>query len=487
VKWLGIDSERLAQMSTRLDRLAGAIGSIGSLNDEHGDRMRDEARALATEAVVTARRVLVEFADGSLSARRFDEWGGEFAGWWVERHIFPTTEADRVVRELLENPEMAGVFVDRLTRPEALVHGVNDIDALRRLWTLVTDPATVPVDVAVSRIRTLLLGLFAETYWENVPATRIEDPTMKTRNAMMLAALAPIVALWQLNLPGMLGEIGDSSEEGRVFLQLIMSREALASEMRAHLPEAFDRTLESMPEDRFEQDMFFGALGYSVGAIISGMQSWTKEELAFNLQLLREVGNLISLVPSPYYATSIPSAAITLLAPSEVDDSDLTDEELLELHDLRVELANAASNHYLEHEIRAGRHVRGSTDYSLDLLSRMLHIRWAIDSPVERGRVWRELDDYYEFELIERAVVENPSQWLEIIDRDHFVEPDDAVAGRTYEDFQNPFAAFGEPDPTDEVVGAYPEDLDVDWTPSVPGARDPHLERLDPLQGSAGR
>jgi hypothetical protein len=487
MRWFGIDSERLARMSARLDDLQDAIGLIGPLHDVHGDRMREEARTLAADAVVTARRVLVEFADGLLAASRFGEWGDEFAGWWVERHVDATTEADRVVRHLLEHPETAGVFIDRLTRPEALVHGVNDIDALRRLWALVTDPATVPEDVAVSRIRTLLLGLFAETYWENVPATRIEDPTMKTRNALVLTALAPIIAAWQLNLPGLLGEIGESSEEGRIFLHHIMSREALASALRDHLPEAVDRTLDSMPEDRFEQDMFFGALGYSVGAIISGMQSWTAEELAFNLELIREVGNLISLVPSPYFATSIPSAAITLLAPSEIDDSDLTDEEILELHGLRVDLANAASNRFLEHEIAAGRHVRGSTDYSPELLSRMVNIRWAIDAPVERGRVWRELDECYEFELIERSVAENPSQWLEIIDRDHFVEPDDAVEGRTYEDFENPLSTFREPDPSDEVIGPYPEDLNVDWTPSIAGARDPHLERLDTLQRPAGR
>lgn len=486
MKWFGIDSERLARMSKRLDELADAIAMIGPLHDPHGDRMRDEAHRLATEAVAASRRVLVEFTIGTLSARWFANWGGEFAGWWVERHVAETTEADRLVRRLLENPELAGVFVDHLTTPEALVHGVNDFDALRRLWTSVTDPATVPEDVAVSRIRTLLLGLFAERYWENVPATRIEDPTMKTRHALMLAAVAPAIATWQLNLPGLLGEIGSSSRDGRAFLAHISSRETIAAEMRAVLPEALERTLDHMPADQREQDDFFGGLGYAVGAILDGMQSWTTQEMSFNLGLLREVGNLISLVPGPYLVTSVPSTTLTLVMPSRQVESDLTDAEKLELHGLRVDLANAAANHYLESEILAGRHERGSTDYSESLMSRMVTIRWAIDAPYERGALWRSLDEYYEFELLERAIAVDPSKWSEIIDRDHFVEPDRARGDRLYENFEQPLARFYERDSADEVIGTGSDDGDGNGNRIISGGRDPHLERLHALKSTTG-
>lgn len=458
MKWFGIDVARLGPMMTRLTELDDAIAAIGPLHDTLGDQLRNEARRLAGEGAAAARRVLVEFTIGSLSARWFGQWGDEFAGWWVERHVYEETEADRVLQRLLEHPEMAGVFVDQLTTPEALVHGVTDFDALRRFWVLVTDPATVPENVAVSRIRLLLQGLFAERYWENVPATRIEDPNMKTRNAMMLAAVAPAIAAWQLNLPGMLGDIGSSSAEGRAFLEHLSSREVLAAEMRALLPEVFDRSLADMPEDWHAQIDFFGALGYATGAILSGMQSWTAEELSFNLDLLREVANVISLVPGPYTVTSVPSTTLTLMAPSRPADDDLTDEEKLEIHGLRVDLANAAAEAHLEGEIAAGRHERGSTNYSEELLGRMMTIRWAIDAPFDRGRLWRSLDEYYDFELLERSVVADPSKWSEIIDRDHFVEPDGTGRVGTYEDFEQPLARFSEGDSPDEMVGAGPED-----------------------------
>lgn len=486
MKWFGIDSERLSRLIASLHELERSIAAIGPLHDPDGDRMRDEARRLASEGSATARRVLVEFTVGALSARWFGEWGGEFSGWWVERHVVETTEADRVVQRLLENPESAGVFVDHLTTPEALVHGVNDFDALQRFWTSVTDPATVPQDVAVSRIRTLLIGLFAEPYWENVPATRIEDPTMKTRKALLLAAVAPAIATWQLNLPGMLGEIGSSSEEGRIFLDHISSRETIAAEMRAYLPEVFDRTLEYLPEDHLEQLNFFGAIGYATGAVLNGMQSWTAEEMSFNLRVLREVGNLISLFPGPYLVTTVPSTALSLIAPSQILDPDLSDEEKLEIYRLRIRLANAAANRYLDHEIEAGRHPRGSTDYSDDLIRQMLSIRWILDAPFDRARLWRSLDEYYYVEQIEESVAADPSNWSEIIEREFFVKADGSRPIGSYQDFEFPFAWPREGDSTDEVIGSGVEDGDGDRYGSIPGWRDPHLERLHALKGAAG-
>jgi hypothetical protein len=486
MKWLGVDVERLGPLMTRLAHLQDAIAAIGPLHDPHGDRMRDEAQRLAAEGVATARRVLVEFTIGSLSARWFGQWGDEFAGWWVERHVFEETEADRVLRRLLEHPEMAGVFVDQLTTPEALVHGVNDFDALQRFWTLVTDPATVPDDIAVSRVRTLLIGLFAEPYWENVPATRIEDPHMNTHRALMLAAVAPAIAMWQLNLPGMLGEIGSSSEEGRIFLDHISSRETIAAEMRAYLPEVFDRTLEYFPDDPVDQSNFFGAIGYAAGAIISGMQSWTAEEMSFNLRVLHEVGNLVSLVPGPYLVTSVPATTLSLIAPSQVPTDDLTDEEKLELYRLRVRLANAAANHYLEYETVAGRHERGSTDYSPELIRQMLTIRWILDSPFDRGRLWRSLDDFYYVEQVEKSVAADPSNWSEIIERDHFVKADGSRPIGSYHDFEFPFPWVDESDSSDEMIGSGVEDGDGYRHGSIPGWRDPHLERLHALKGAAG-
>lgn len=425
MKWMGVDTERLTHLFRHLVELEHAIAAIGPLDDPHGDRMRDEARRLAADGAVTARRVLVEFTVGSLSARWFDQWGDEFAGWWVERHVFETTAADRLLQRLLAHPEMAGVFVDHLTRPEALVHGVNDHDALQRFWALVTDPATVPEDVAVSRIRTLLLGLFAEPYWENVPATRIEDPTMKTRNALLFAAVAPAIAAWQLNLPGMLGEIGSSTEEGRVFLDHISSREELAAEMRAYLPVVFDRTLEFMPSDRTEQHLFFSALGYATSGILGGLRSWTREELALNLDLLREVGNLLSFVPGPYVVTTVPTTMLTMISPSHAAITHgLSDAEKIELHRLKVGLANAAARAFVEGEVAAGRHEEGSTELSDDLLGDVMTIRWTIDSPYERGVLWRSFDEYYEYRNPEKAVSLDPDNWSEIFDRDQFVKPD---------------------------------------------------------------
>ncbi len=422
MKWFGIDVERLSALAGGFSRLEDAIGRIGPLHDADGDRMRNEAHRLARDAIDTARRVLVEFTIGSLAARWFDEWGGEFSGWWVERHVSESTEADHVLSRVVDHPEMAGVFVDRLSNPEALVHGTNDTETLDRFWTSVTDPANVPEDVAIRRIRTLLLGLFADRYWENVPATRIEDPTMKTRHTLMMASVATAIASWQLNIPGMLGEIGSTTRDGRGFLERLAPEQIVAAEMRAELPAAFARTLEFLPERKHEQAHFIAALGFASGTILTGMQSWTMSEMATNLRLIREVGNILSLVPGPYLLTTVPASTMTLVMPSETRHVGLTDSELLDLHRLRIELANATANAFLDIEVAAGRHVRGSTEYSDELLYDMMTLRWAFDAPFERGRLWRALDGYYDIEVLEKDVVDDPSKWLEILDRNHITQ-----------------------------------------------------------------
>lgn len=476
MRWYGIDSERLSRLLRRLDELESAIAGIGSLHDSDGDRLRDEARRLASESADTARRVLVEFTVGTLSARWFAEWGGEYAGWWVERHVFTTTRADVVLRDMLEHPERAGAFVDDLTNPEALVHGVNDFDALKRFWEMVTDPEMVPEDVAMSRIRTLLRGLFAERYWENVPATRIEDPTMKTRNALLVSAVATAIASWQLNLPGMLGEIGTASEEGREALIRLAEHEQITAEMRALLPEVFARSLDHFPARRPDQARFISALGRASGMVLTGMQTWTIEEMKINLGVLRELGEIVSLVPGPYLATTVPSAAMSFVFPSEPPPTSLTDAELLEINQLRVDMANAASNAMLEREIAAGRHRRGSTDYSDDLLYDMMTIRWAFDGPFERGRLWRELDVYHDVENLEEDVVAEPERWLEIIEEEHVTQPDGGRGVGSNDDLQGPLAGVGESDSTDEVIGARVGDRDGERNRPVAWWSGAHLE-----------
>lgn len=476
MRWFGIDSERLGRLVRRLGDLEVAIAGIGPLDDSDGDRLRLEARRLVSESADTARRVLVEFTVGTLSAHWFAEWGREDAGWWVERHVFATTRADAVLRDLLENPDRAGVFVDHLTNPEALVHGVNDFVTLKRFWELVIDPATVPEDVAMSRIRTLLRGLFAERYWENVPAVRIEDPTMKTRNALLISAVATAIASWQLNLPGMLGEIGTTSEEGREVLIRLSEHERITAEMRALLPEVFARSLDHFPDRRPGQALFISGLGQASGMLLTGMQTWTTEEMKINLGVLRELGDILSLFPGPYLTTTVPSVALSFVYPSKPPPTSLTDAELLEINQLRIDLANATSNAMLEREIAAGRHERGSTDYSEDLLYDMMTIRWAFDAPYERGRLWRELDEYYHIENLEELVVAEPERWLELIHENHITQPGHGGGVDSDDDLQGPLAGLGESDSTDEVIGSQVRDRDGERNRPLSGWSGSHLE-----------
>lgn len=423
MRWYGVDTERLFRFAAHLAELEHAIVAIGPVNDVHGDRMRDEARRLAAEGAATARSVFVEFERGSWAAHQHDRWGDEFAGWWVERHVFEHTEVDQLLRELLDHPERAGVFVDRLTTPDALIHGVNDFDALERFWRMVTDPATVPPEIAMPRIRTLLRGLFAERYWENVPATRIEDPTMKTRNKLMIAALATSLAAWQLNVPGMLGAIGSTDPEGRKFVEQMVAEETIAAEMRLALPEVFERTLENFPKVKPDQALFIGGLGFAAGALLTNMASWTPDEMARNLQIVREAADVFALIPSPYGLTTLPSLATTLVMPARMRTSPLTDGELLQLNQLRITLANATANALLDLEIAAGNHVRGSKHYSAELLFDLIAIRWAFDSPFLRGGIWMNLSEYFDIEALKGAALHDPTRVSETLHRHDIAQP----------------------------------------------------------------
>jgi len=308
--WLGADVDRLHSFGLALERLHHELVPLSSV-----DPRVARALHLVDTDLDHVRRTWHQLSFGRMAAVEFDAWGADGAAWWTERFVASSTTADSILRRVIDNSAEQS-FADRIRADVALLHGVSDFAVLADFWTRATDPNTVPVDIAGTRIRRMLDAIVihrADRSFLVTPAGHQGEVEQRDRDIDQLLAL--VIAPWSLHFTALAHEWDWTPQDGLHRLHEMLAIPVVASAVAAGLPAAVDRALTDLPADEFARRRRIDDVAAGSGATIDAVGAAV---LGRSTTPLDRLDDLVGFVPWGSWALGVAAGttAATLVQPT---------------------------------------------------------------------------------------------------------------------------------------------------------------------------